>query len=187
MFNRSLLHCKKRKRELYALAARKKRKTSAATIPELILPLSIQTALICSVTGEMFDDPVVYKNGKTYEKVILTTFREGIDFSPNRILKEIIQAIQEKKWDALSELLECPISLEQMKNPLIVIAQDGGQSFDRRKDILKYIRDNKTNPLNNTPITEANLVENKNLKSFIEASPKLLQMFPKKMKKSLSI
>jgi hypothetical protein len=134
-----------------------------------MLTPSIQVVMTCPITNQTFHDPVVYKNGKSYERKALTGYQEGIDYSPNRILKEIIQAINDNNLSILPDLLECPIHLERMINPLILITQDGGQSFDKQNDILTFINEKQINPLNNLPLTEYYLVDNLNLKKFIQA------------------
>jgi len=88
--------------------------------------------LLCPITGELFDDPVVLEgDGYTYEKDALIKYIEEnpkcyspttgeliteIKIIPNNTLKNIVNKYKENVKDSHSELLEIITKLKKWKS-----------------------------------------------------------------------
>ena len=87
----------------------------------------------------------------TNGKNILKNFIEQNKKNPE--LEDLILA---ELYDKISEY-SCPIGLELMIEPVVI---DSGHTFDKN-NILKYIKENNTNPIINKNFSNKNLVKNK--------------------------
>jgi len=95
----------------------------------------------------------------TNGKNILKNFIEQNKKNPE--LEDLILA---ELYDKISEY-SCPIGLELMIEPVVI---DSGHTFDKN-NILKYIKENNTNPIINKNFSNKNLVKNKLINSSINS------------------
>lgn len=158
-------------------------------VEDIVLPQAIQDAITCPISNQRFKEPVMSPAfNKTIEKTELIklhtdsgeTCEEGIDFVPNRSLKQVIEAIESKNFNLLSEIFICPIQQVTMADPIILITQHGGQSLENDEKIKAFIKKSGRNPLNNITFYEIFIRKNVNLKKVIDAYPDLALLLDKR-------
>ena len=82
----------------------------------------------------------------------------------NILYEKYKKYIKNKVKESIIEYLECPISLEIMKNPVII---ETGHTFEDF-EIKKHFRLHNTNPVTNLPLRSKKLTENILLKQIID-------------------
>jgi hypothetical protein len=154
-----------------------KRKERDIINDDLICPITkklkerdiINDDLNCPITKKLIKSPVVLvSDGYSYEKEAIENWLKTNNISPvtEKILesKECIknftleEFINEKKYE-----FNCPISYNQMSNPVLIIT---GHTFDE-ESIKKHFINKETNPLTNEVLNDIRLIPNNTIRNII--------------------
>jgi hypothetical protein len=130
---------------------------------------NINDILNCPITEKPINDPIVLvSDGYSYEKKAIDEWLKINNTSPvtGKILKSkeciknfaLEEFINEKKYE-----FNCPISYNQMSNPVLTIT---GHTFDE-ESIKKHFIKKKTNPLTNEELTDITLIPNNTIRNII--------------------
>ena len=130
---------------------------------------NINDNLNCPITKKLIKSPIVLvSDGYSYEKEAIENWLKTNNISPvtGKILesKECIknftleEFINEKKYE-----FNCPISYNQMSNPVLIIT---GHTFDE-ESIQKHFINKETNPLTNEVLNDIRLIPNNTIRNII--------------------
>lgn len=150
---------------------------------DIIQELKPPDSFLCPQSKQIMTDPVIDKDGKTYQKsAYLKKFKRSIKFGKrkanppqNWAVKNAIEAWQEnvaKKIDNpilnnnVTKTFEGSISLEVFEEPVTLIAT--GQTYEK-ETISSWLRQKDTDPMTGMLLTSKGFVPNKALKGIISA------------------
>jgi len=148
----------------------------------------------CPITLKIINDPVICKDGITYDKSSILSLKEKINpitklpiddtiMIENIFIKQLIDEFTEYKQKEIKQSniiyphqFICPITLEIMIDP--VICQDG---FTYEKSAILSLK-KKISPMTRSPIDTNNIIENIAIKQLIEEFNKYKQQELKEIK-----
>lgn len=162
---------------------------TAATNATAVTAPPLPEYLVCPISKQMLQDPVVLSDGISYERQVVVDQRpdEPIVY-PNRSLKSILAEFQTNKTTSLMpkqqslfqqakmfltaqedrplpDSLYCPITLGLMHHPVV---DPQGYTYEKAA-IVNWIRDNGDSPVTRTPLTVDSLVPNHALEQLLRA------------------
>ena len=144
------------------------------------MPLGMPDALLCPISLEPMIDPVmVVETGQTYEHAAIkgwfhthcTDPISNIELRskklvPNIAIRKMSQTFDKHTATEVHDSLVCPISLELMFDPVILV--ETGQTYDRLT-IESWLQKHSTDPITNTQLRSKKIVPNIAIRKMVQS------------------